>query len=74
MIFTLKTVVCSIGYKMSDYPQLSSINSQIVEQSNSALKRVKSMLSYMNVTNFMKHCKFYVWYQNYKKKYYCIRT
>ena len=56
---------------MSDYPQLSNINSQIVEQSNSALQR---MLSYMNVTNFMNHCKFYVQYQNYKNNCYYIRT
>ena len=30
------------------YPQLSAINSQVVEQANSALKRIKSSLSYMN--------------------------
>lgn len=59
---------CSIAYRMSDYNQYSSLNSQTVEQGNSSLKRIKSSVSYMNKTNFMKHCTFYLWYHNQRKQ------
>ena len=50
----LPLIGCSWGYNIALYPQLSTINSQVVEQSNSALK---SSLSYMNPQN--SHCKFF---------------
>lgn len=59
-------VGCSIGYNLSCYPQFNSINSQMVEQANSALSRIKSSLSYMKKENFMAHCKLYLWYRNRK--------
>ena len=55
---------CSEGYKLSLYCQFNHINSQVVEQANSALKRIKSSLSYMTAENFINHCKFYLWIQN----------
>ena len=55
---------CSQGYNISQYPQFSDMNTQVVEQSNSLLKRIKSSVSYMNAPNFMKHLKFYLWYHN----------
>ena len=41
----LPLIGCSCGYNIALYPQLRTINSQVVEQSNSALKRIKSSLS-----------------------------
>ena len=51
----------SQGYNIS---QFSDMNTQVVEQSNSLLKCIKSSVSYMNTSNFMKHLKFYLWYHN----------
>ena len=59
---------CSVGYNMSLYPQFTEINSQIVEQCNSVLKRTKSSLSYMTKNNFLDHCKFMLWYRNTMQK------
>ncbi|XP_078586099.1 uncharacterized protein LOC144867969 [Branchiostoma floridae x Branchiostoma japonicum] len=39
---------CSVGYQLSRYPQYDNVNSQVVEQCNSALKKLKGQLSYMN--------------------------
>ena len=55
---------CSCAYRMKYYPQFDSINSQVVEQSNAALKRTKSSLSYMNKDNFFLHCTLFLWYHN----------
>jgi len=46
------------------YPQFSNVNSQLSEQSNAGLKRIKDQLSYMTANNFMKHCTFYLWKKN----------
>ncbi|KAL3868428.1 hypothetical protein ACJMK2_041236 [Sinanodonta woodiana] len=55
---------CGPSYELKAYPQFSKLNSQVVEQSNSRLQRLKGSLSYMTQNNFMKHCKFYLWGQN----------
>ena len=55
---------CSAGYKLSTYPQFETVNSQVVEQSNSMANRIKSSVSYMNSSNFMMHCKLFYWYHN----------
>ena len=53
---------CSGVYNNSLYPEMDELNTQVAEQTNSALQRIKSALSYMNQTNFMRHCQFYLWY------------
>lgn len=58
---------CSLGYKMSLYPQFKHLNSQIAEQKNSKLARIKSQLSYMNPSNFMRHAKLFLWHHNKKR-------
>ena len=58
---------CSSAYNIGIYPQAATINSQVVEQANSSLKKIKSSLSYMNSHNFMAHCKFYLWYMNHSR-------
>ena len=60
------TIGCSCAYRMNDYPQFIDINSQVVEQSNAALKRIKSSISYMNRNNFFIHCTLFLWYHNKK--------
>lgn len=55
---------CGPGYELKRYPQHVHLNSQVVEQANSRLQRIKGSLSYMTQTNFIKHCKLYVWGQN----------
>ena len=55
---------CSIGYEMNRYPQFQSVNSQVVEQANSIIKRIKGPLAYMTAENFMNHLKLFLWYRN----------
>ena len=42
----------SSGYNLSTYPQFASLNSEVVEQSNSWIKNIKGSVSYMNSSNF----------------------
>ncbi|XP_028394477.1 uncharacterized protein LOC114518672 [Dendronephthya gigantea] len=55
---------CSSAYHISCYPDYDYLNSQIAEQSNSGLKKIKGPLSYMNDENFSRHCSFYLWFKN----------
>lgn len=57
---------CSCGYCLDLYPHLATLNSQVNEQGNAGLKRIKDQLSYMTAENFMKHCSFYLWDKNTK--------
>ena len=58
----------SSGYNLSTYPQFASLNSEVVEQSNSWIKNIKGSVSYMNSSNFLNHCKIFYWYHNMLKK------
>lgn len=60
------SVGCSSAYNSSRYPEMDTVNTQVAEQRNSVLQRIKSALSYMNQENFMHHCKFFLWYRNKK--------
>ncbi|KAH3799822.1 uncharacterized protein LOC127838876 isoform X1 [Dreissena polymorpha] len=55
---------CGPAYELKRYPAYAKFNSQVVEQANSRLQRLKASLSYMTQNNFLKHCKFYIWGQN----------
>ena len=57
---------CSSAYNSSSYPEMDTVNTQVAEQRNSVLQRIKSALSYMNQENFMHHCNFFLWYRNKK--------
>ena len=37
---------CSVGYNMATYSQLASINSEVVEQANSLIQKIKGSVSY----------------------------
>ena len=49
---------------MDKYPQFVSINSEVVEQANSMVQRIKGSVSYMTAPNFISHLKFFFWYHN----------
>lgn len=55
---------CSEGYNLKLYPHLSQINTQIAEQSNAGLKRIKDQLSYMTAANFMSHVSLFLYNKN----------
>lgn len=46
-------VSCGLGYCMARYTFLSNVNSQVAEQCNSALKKIKPALGRMLQSNFM---------------------
>lgn len=50
---------CVLGYKALLYPFLSHINTKMVEQNNSKLKKLKTSLSFMTGKNFMNAVKFF---------------
>ncbi|XP_038077318.1 uncharacterized protein LOC119745165 [Patiria miniata] len=59
---------CSVGYKLDGYSKYKAINSQVAEQMNSSLQRIKVQLSYMAQDNFLWHCRFFLWGKNMKKQ------
>lgn len=59
---------CSQGYRAHSYPSLRTINTQVVEQNNSKLKKLKPSLSYMKPENFMNILKFFLWFCNQEMK------
>lgn len=44
---------CAAGYEARSYPKLRGINTQIVEQSNAKIRKLKSSLSYMKPEKFI---------------------
>ncbi|XP_062376267.1 uncharacterized protein LOC134064364 [Sardina pilchardus] len=59
---------CNGGYNMDLYPQFSALNSQVAEQFNSRLKRLKHHLPYMSRENFIRHVKLFLWYHSRQQK------
>ncbi|XP_066285853.1 uncharacterized protein [Branchiostoma lanceolatum] len=60
-------VGCSLGYCMDSYSasvDIRTINSQVNEQANSGLARMKSQLSYMKPPNFMFHASLFLAVRN----------
>lgn len=56
---------CAAGYEARSYPKLRGTNTQIVEQSNAKIRKLKSSLLYMNVPeNFIDTLKLFLWYSN----------
>lgn len=55
---------CCQAYNISTYPEYETLNSQVNEQQNSTLKKLRSQLSYMGQDSFMAHCKLFFWYRN----------
>eukprot|EP00111_Clytia_hemisphaerica_P009034 TCONS_00026469-protein len=57
---------CSLGYNMKFYPFLENINSEVNEQENAKVKKLKSQLAYMTPDNFIAHCNLFFWFRNRK--------
>ena len=59
-------VGCSSGYSLDSYSSLdvASINSQVNEQANARLQRIKGHIAYMKPDNFMFHVKLFFALQN----------
>lgn len=62
VLFILKG--CCSGYNLDLHPDLININTQVAEQSNSLLNRLKGMVSYMSEANFICHVKLFLAYRN----------
>ncbi|XP_077992815.1 uncharacterized protein LOC144446848 [Glandiceps talaboti] len=62
---------CSSGYNMKTYKtniEISNLNSQICEQTNATISRIKSQLAYMLLDNFVFHAALFLAVTNNKKK------
>ena len=57
-------VGCSQGYCMDNYIHLRSLNSQVNEQANSGLQRIKGQLAYMSIDNFIFHLSLFLSLKN----------
>lgn len=55
LISIIATIGCSLGYKMSLYPEFEKVNSQIAEQKKSKPSRIKPQLANMSPVNFLNH-------------------
>lgn len=60
-------VACAWGYCMSKYTFLDNLNSQLAEQCNSALKKIRPALGRMLQSNFMSAIRLYLHHWNTKK-------
>ena len=57
-------VACSIGHNIDEYAHLKTSNTQVAEQSNSGLYKLRSMLPYSNEANFHKVLRLFLAYRN----------
>lgn len=55
---------CSSGYNVSMYRDYALLNTQVAEQRNATLNRLKSSLSYMHEENFFLHLSVFLSYRN----------
>ncbi|KAJ8334576.1 hypothetical protein SKAU_G00402150 [Synaphobranchus kaupii] len=58
---------CSTGYNSDIYPQLHDVNTQLAEQFNARIKKLKHHLPYMSRTHFCRHVELYLWFHSGKK-------
>ncbi|XP_076147300.1 uncharacterized protein LOC143131543 [Alosa pseudoharengus] len=65
---------CNCGYNADLYPQFSGVNTQIAEQFNSRLKRLKYHLPYMSRDHFIRHIQLYLWYHSRNTVLQCAST
>ena len=57
-------VGCCSSYDVRQHSDLDGVNTQVAEQSNSLLNRLKGMVSYMTEDNFLTHVKMFLAYRN----------
>ena len=63
-------VGCSSGYSLDKYatPLITNINSQVNEQANAGLQRIKGQIAYMKPDNFMFHVQLFLRIANMDKR------
>ena len=61
---------CSKGYSLDVYKnkKIKGINSQVNEQANSGLQKIRGQLTYMTINNFKLHCSLFLALKNMDKK------
>ena len=59
-----KFLGCHEGYNISCYAHLQTIKTQVAEQRNATLKKLRSLLSYMTMNHFMIHAKLFFWFRS----------
>lgn len=55
---------CNSGYNSDLYPQLHNVNTQIAEQFNARIKKMKHHLPYMTREHFLKNVELYLWFHS----------
>ena len=55
-----KNHTCSSAYNSKQYPNLMSVNTHIVEQANSTLKKLRTQISYMTPDQFVQHLALFI--------------
>ncbi|XP_067949054.1 uncharacterized protein [Watersipora subatra] len=55
---------CTTGYNSGCYIQYKDLNTQVAEQRNATLKKLKSSLSYMHEENFFEHLRVFLSFHN----------
>jgi uncharacterized protein YozE (UPF0346 family) len=58
---------CSPSFSLNKYNGLKFLNSQITEQTNSSLSKLRTQLSYMTLDNFKLHAQLYLFLRNSSK-------
>ena len=60
---------CSAGYCLDGYAdkRVKEINSQVNEQANSGLQKIRGQLAYMSIDNFKLHCALFLALKNMDK-------
>ena len=61
-------LACAATYNTRMYTHLKYLNTEINEQQNAAVKRLKNQVSYMTAEHFISHCDLFFFNQNIKKK------
>ena len=57
-----------MGHNASDYGHMQNMNTQVAEQCNAHLKKLRPLLAYMRQGNFMNHVSFTLWFYNLGKQ------
>ena len=64
-----KNHTCSPAYNSKQYPNLMSVNTHVVEQANSTLKKLRTQISYMTPDYFVQQLALFIFEMNRRNKY-----
>ena len=63
-----KNHTCSPAYNSKQYPNLMSVNTQVVEKTNSTLKKLRTQISYMTPDHFVQQLALFIFEMNRRSK------